>query len=73
MNRDDLANTIGRLEAVADRFEKTADLVDDHAKRIASLEQSRGSWRAVGRVAGGAVASLLVGVALYFLVGKGHP
>lgn len=73
MDRDDIIRAVTRLEAVADRFDGIAKNVDDHAKRIASLEQSRGSWRAVGRVAGGAVASLLVGVALYFLVGKGHP
>jgi hypothetical protein len=70
MDHDDIIAAVSRLEAVADRFDKTVDLVADHAKRIASLEQSRSSWRAVGKVAGGAVASLIVGVLLFFLVGR---
>lgn len=73
MDRDDVIAAVSRLEAVAERFEKTADKVDDHASRIASLEQSRGSWRTAGKLVMGVVAPLIVGVALYFLVGKGHP
>lgn len=71
MDRDDLIATVTRLEAVAERFEKTCDKVDDHASRIASLEQSRSSWRTVGKFAGAIIGPLIVGLVLFFLVGRG--
>lgn len=71
MNRDDLVSTVARLEAVAERFEGIAKDVGDHAQRIASLEQSRSSWRTAGKFVGSIVGSLVVGVVLFYLVGRG--
>jgi len=73
MDRDDFIATVSRLEAVAERFEKTADKVDKHEERIGSLEQSRATWRTFGKFAAGVVAPLIVGVLLFFLVGRGKP
>lgn len=64
MDRDDLIRSVARLEAVADRFEAMATKVDDVDGRVRSLEQSRSSWRSVGRwvatIAGVVVAAVLL-------------
>lgn len=70
MDHDDIITAIASLETVAKRFDAIADKLATHEPRIASLEASRS--KVVGWAAG-IVGSLLVGVALYFLVGKGHP
>lgn len=68
MDRDDIIKSVARLEAVADRFDKVADLVAAHETRIASLEDSRGSVR---RTIAAFVGPIIVGLLLAFLVGKG--
>jgi len=73
MDRDDLIKTVTRLEAVADRFEAIVKDVAEQGRDIASLKQSRASWYAAGRVVGAAFGSLVVGLLLVYLVGKGRP
>lgn len=71
MDHDQILVAVTRLEAVAERFESTAQKVDDHAARIASLEGSRRSTRTVGKWVAGIVGPIIVGLALAFLVSKG--
>lgn len=61
---------VGRLDAVAERFEGIAQKVSAHELRIGSLEQSRGTSRKFVGWAAGIVASTIVGLLLFFLIGR---
>lgn len=68
MDHDDIITAVARLEAVADRFETTVAKVDGHESRIAVLEDSRNS---IGKAVALFLGPIVVGLVLYFLIGKG--